>query len=243
MFSEVAIDEGRVPGLAAMRPTSEIVKGLNDAAGGLDRLAAYYTMSSNFVARMEPRNGITKELAEFIIDRVTNRLFQGENDLVVDTASMTTFGTRKERLDAGGTFTFGDTDDVYHTIYFAADRAPGQLAEWLGLGLRSAPPVRDESQPQLESWQPDRLVRGTRGTRGRGREVKATTTESEPEARARPAAVSCYFAAEMEPSPALKKRVPLFVTVSREKIEVAAHAAARTSEESRTSRRWTQDRR
>ncbi len=41
----------------------------------------------------------------------------------------------------------------------------------------------------------------------------------------------CYFAAEMEPAPALKKRIPLFVTVSREKIEVAEHGAARTSAE------------
>ncbi len=142
-----------------MQPTSATVKGLNEAAGGLERLAAYYTMTSNFVARLEPRNGITKELAEFIIDRVTNRLFQVDNDLVVDTESMTTFGTRKARLDAGGTFTFGDTDDVYHTIYFAADRAPGQLAEWLGLDLRAPPPATREheqphEQPRLESWAP-----------------------------------------------------------------------------------------
>ncbi len=232
MFSEVAVGESRVPGLAAMQPTGATVKGLNEAAGGLDRLAAYYAMSSNFVARLEPRNGITKELAEFVADRVTNRLFQGENDLVVDTASMTTFGTRKARLDAGGTFTFGDTDDVYHTIYFAADRAPGQLAEWLGLGLRSAPSVRENGPPQLESFRPDRLARGTRGTRGGVRGVTATVGEPTLESTVRAPAVPCYFAAEMEPTPALKKRVPLFVTVSREKIEVAEHAAARTSDES-----------
>jgi hypothetical protein len=42
--------------------------------------------------------------------------------------------------------------------------------------------------------------------------------------------VACYFAAEMDPYPALKKQVPLFVTISRQKIEVAEHAASATSD-------------
>ena len=132
-FAEVAISQNAVPGLAAMQPASAAVKGLNESTADLGRLAAYYAITSNFVAQLEPSRGVTKELAQFILDRVTNCLFQLDNDLVVDTASMTSFGTRNARLKEDATFAFGNTDDIYHTIYFAADAVPQKLGEWLGL--------------------------------------------------------------------------------------------------------------
>lgn len=133
-FSEVAIDERRVPGLAAMRPTSDLVRELNEADGPLESLATYYAVTSNFVAQVAPGKGVTKEFADFIADRVTNRLFQIDNDLVVDTSSMTSFGTRSSRLADDATFAFGNTDGVFHTTYFATDIVPSKLSEWLGLG-------------------------------------------------------------------------------------------------------------
>lgn len=294
MFSEVAITDTRVPGLAAMQPTSAAVKGLNDAQGGLDRLAAYYAVTSNFEARLQPRHGITKELVEFIVDRVTNRLFQIDNDLVVDTDSMITFGTRKERLDAGATLAFGSTDDVYHTIYFATDRLVTQLAEWLELPAASLqrPPLQarveasgedDEEKASNESLIPVRrgvrplstggeaLGRPTRrlgsgvgrdtsiGSAagagggatpakpapssdarrqvgagiGRGTTIRpaAGAAGAAPPAKPAPSTVPCHFAAEMDPYPPLKKQVPLFVTISREKIEIIESAASTTTSE------------
>jgi hypothetical protein len=261
MFSEVAITDMRVPGLAAMQPGSAIVKGLNDAPGGLERLATYYAVTSNFAARLEPRNGITKEFAEFVIDRITNRLFKVDNDLVVDTESMISFGTRKERLDAGDVFAFGNTDDIYHTIYFVADRLPFQLSEWLELppkGIRKRHfPVEDQiagNRPRrspssdlsssgdfsgvsadspggLESFRPANAR--SRGRRPSASPSASPTATEVPLTRERELAATkspCHFAAEMDPFPPLKKRVPLFVTISREQIEVLENATNRSTE-------------
>jgi hypothetical protein len=270
MLSEVAINENRVPGLAAMQPTSAVVAGLNGAEGGLERLATYYAITSNFVARVEPKNGITKELAEFLVDRITNRLFKVDNDLVVDTASMTSLGSRSARLELGGTFAFGNTEDVYHTIYFAAERVPSQMAEWLGFGAAAMrdqidqirmfrqqsnpeeltrgefpetsraesinPEPNEESMPplggSLEATEDDAPVRtrsGISGTRGVTRRLLPA---GKPKSASAPALqVPCHFAAEMDQYPALKQRIPLFVTVSRETIEAADHAAAAATKE------------
>jgi hypothetical protein len=242
-LSEVAIGEMRVPGLAAMQPTSAVVKELNEATEELGQLAEYCAITSNFVARPEPAKGITNELAEFIIDRVTNRLFQRENDLVVDTESMTSFGTRNERLKPGGTFAFGSTDEVYHTIYFASDVVPLKLGEWLGLetgqlsraggDLSPGKASRDSPLPG-DQFSLDGVATGEAPPatpRGRRRSVTAESAPA-PKPLAAPAGPSpaCYFAAEMEPYPVLKKQVPLFVTVSRHKIEVADNPASATSD-------------
>jgi hypothetical protein len=271
-FSQVAIDENRVPGLAAMQPASALVKDLNGGPGALARLAAYYAVTSNFVAQVEPSKGVTKELTEFIVDRVTNRLFQLDNDLVVDTASMTSFGTRDARLADGGTLAFGNTDDVYHTIYFASDVVPLKLSEWLGFGepekrmkpsarraksgsrLRGAAPIAADA---IEVETPSSRVEGAEaGSVRRGRGSRRSPTRAAPPPPSPPpappqegsppgakppsaptapdsqaaASVACFFAAEMEPHPPLKKQVPLFVTVSRQKIEVAESPASVASD-------------
>jgi hypothetical protein len=265
-FSEVAIDERRVPGLAAMRPTSDLVRELNEADGPLEKLAAYHAITSNFVAQIAPDKGVTKEFAEFIADRVTNRLFQLDNDLVVDTASMTSFGTRASRLADDATFAFGNTDDVIHTTYFATEVVPSKLSEWLGLGapradkvpeqidLQQAPPRRSRRgavsivESRLETTLAPRDVESSvsdsvsdtltlRRTRTRG---AASAAPAEP--RQAPAAgeapstspgsrtAACYFAAEIESHPPPKKPVPLFVTVSRQRIQGAENPASAASD-------------
>jgi hypothetical protein len=252
-FSEVAVTEDRVPGLAAMQPTSAVVKELNEAIGELERLAAYYAVTSNFVARLEPTKGITKELAQFILDRVTNRLFQLDNDLVVDTASMTSFGTRSARLKDGSTFALGNTDDIYHTIYFASDVVPLRLSEWLGFipagqsrangrQPRSGSAATARERPiatQADNPGPDSPTAEARPIvrRRRTRGISAPPTPAiDPAAEIAPTftptapSVACYFAAEMDPYPALKTQIPLFVTISRQKIEVAEGAASATSD-------------
>jgi hypothetical protein len=239
-FSEVAVCEDRVPGLAAMQPTSGIIQELNDATGELERLAVYCAVTSNFVARLEPAKGITKELSEFILDRVTNRLFQLDNDLVVDTASMTSFGTRNARIKEGGTFAFGKTDDVYHTIYFASDVVPLKLSEWLGLGSTErsrasatrADDSRDAAGRDGAPTEAPPIARRARTRGANGPPVLAPDPAAEIAPASAPAAssVACYFAAEMEPYPALKRHIPLFVTISRQKIEVADQATSATSD-------------
>jgi hypothetical protein len=130
-FAVVGVTDRRAPGLADMEPGSTLGKGLNTATAGTDALADYFAITSNFKPTFDPEKGLTKELEQMLLDKVTNRLFQTDNDLVVDTASMTTFGSRESRLKDVHVFRFGDVEDVYHTVYFATPQAAGKLQEWL----------------------------------------------------------------------------------------------------------------
>jgi len=261
IFSEVAISENHVPGLAAMRPAGDVVKQLNESDGDAARLADYYAITSNFVAQLEPNRGITQELAQFVLDRVTNRLFRLDNDLVVDTSSMTSFGTRNARLKGGGIFEFGNTDDVYHTIYFAADAVPLRLGEWLGLArserksrakpaapkgadARRAAPATEVSasvsnlERLSDAGDGARFGAPRRSTRrappavptSPPREPEPPAAAAAPKIEPAPSRASCYFAAEMEPHPALRKRIAVAVTVSREKIDLAKSLTSATSD-------------
>ena len=63
-----------------------------------------------------------------------DQLFEGDNDLVVDTASMSAIG-----LPDGGfvrdDFALGENDVVYHNNYFAQLSVIEAIAGWLPLGL------------------------------------------------------------------------------------------------------------
>ena len=257
MLSEVAITGNRVPGLAAMQPGSPfLVKMLNEAKGGGDRLASYYGIASNFVATVELKNGITRELGQFLLDRVTNRLFKIDNDLVVDTSSMTECGTRNSRFQY--TFQFPNTDAVYHTIYFADALVPILLRDFLEL----KPIMQKLQQPDWarleEFWRNHKRAMREKARRDKekgyihmlaeaiarepGRrkgaapiETQTTPTVSRSARRKEPArtrttaTVACHFAEEMVPSPPVMKAVPLFVTVSREKIAAGKSATSKTT--------------
>ncbi len=88
-------------------------------------------MTSNFVPEFEPEKGISKELAQALLDKITNRLFQTDNDLVVHTGSMTDLGTRQPRLPPASIRALGDGEDVYHIVYFASNDVANQLRAWL----------------------------------------------------------------------------------------------------------------
>jgi len=130
-FAVVGVTDRRVPGLADMEPHSSLGEALNTADTGAGALADYFAITSNFKAKFDPEKGVTKELQQMILDKVTNRLFQEDNDLVVDTASMTAFGTRQGQLQDMHVFKFGDLEDVYHTVYFATPEAATKLQAWL----------------------------------------------------------------------------------------------------------------
>ena len=61
-----------------------------------------------------------------------DRIFPAANDLVVDTDSM----TRNSHVE--NTFAFGDTDHVYHTIYFRQPKTIQFIRESLGLAEAAA---------------------------------------------------------------------------------------------------------
>jgi hypothetical protein len=129
-IAEAAIEDRAVPGLAAMQPGGTVLEALNGATGTL-AMMEYFAITSSF----EPDDntpGFTKSLKQFVVDRVVDRIFANQqNDLVVDTSSMAEFGKRnaleKDRYD------YGDTPEVYHTIYFAQQKVAEKLSAWLDL--------------------------------------------------------------------------------------------------------------
>ncbi|WP_423205681.1 CHAT domain-containing protein [Pseudomonas kribbensis] len=134
MLAQVAISERKVPGLASMEPDGETVKRLNKAGNPLVRLNTYRAITANFEpGRFDISKGVTEALAGFLADRLTDRLWQNDaNDLVVDTASMTTFG-KGATLPATSVFAYADKDVIYHTIYFAQTQTCDKLSDWLSL--------------------------------------------------------------------------------------------------------------
>ena len=135
-----AAEGDEVPGLQAMMPGGAFVKEHQpDPAGAarpgdelvrrlleLPRLARPTTTTAR---RSSPRALVAK-LAEGFVDR----LFKGDNDLVVDVASMSAIDT-----GVGGfvrdSFALGENDVVYHTNYFDQLSVIEALAGWLPLGL------------------------------------------------------------------------------------------------------------
>lgn len=133
MLAQVAIEERRVPGLSSMEPDGETVLRLNKSPN-TERVRTYRAITANFEpGQFKTGNGMSKALAAFLADRLTDRLFQGgQNDLVVDTASMTSFG-QGVQVSGDSVSVYTDQDAIYHTVYFAQSRTCDRLSDWLSL--------------------------------------------------------------------------------------------------------------
>ncbi|MEZ0496372.1 CHAT domain-containing protein [Sphingomonas sp. IW22] len=261
ILPEVAVHGERVPGLAAMRPDGDFLTELNAEAAGRDGVVepSYCVIGADFEARIEPGRAMTGELARFLVDRVADRFFGRDNDLVVDTESMTSFGGRAGRHDQERTRLIAPADAVFHTIYFASPAVAGLLSEWLlddgrtrgvasaledeppdswarrGSGL--APPNVDRdgawgfgrsADAAMQPGPPRRGVDATtvdvdRGDRRTAQAAPAPASDAAPQ-------MDCHFAAEMDRAPDIAGPVPLFVSVSRERLLVRPGPTAAVTE-------------
>lgn len=127
MIAQVAITDRRVPGLAAMEPTGELVTALNAQALPAGFATSYYTVSTNYEPGA-PTAGAISAAVLTVLDRLTDRLYGEDNDLVVPTASMDHFapGTHAlatQRLPTGS--------GAYHITYFAQAEVREALLRWL----------------------------------------------------------------------------------------------------------------
>lgn len=95
---------------------------------------AYYAITSNF----ETRNPGWRFWRNFRKDRATDLasdiVFPGDNDLVVDTGSMTDFGVPRLRL-AGVSCDFGTSETVWHCNYFRQEKSVNYIASRFGVPL------------------------------------------------------------------------------------------------------------
>lgn len=158
-LASYAADGDRVPGLAAMVPGEEFVTEINRLQPGQPGPGTrWFVVSSDFHVGLSddhhspaefPRELVVK-LAEGVVDEI----FRADNDLVVDTASMSAIG-----LPDGGfvadALELGTNDTVFHGNYFVQAEVSRQLARWLlPSGLRAARGLDDlamaEPPPDVE---------------------------------------------------------------------------------------------
>ena len=138
-----------VPGLAAMMPSSPFVKTINTFQPGQPAPGTHwFVVSSNFHVTLFDDSHrppeFPRELAVKLAEGFVDQLFKGDNDLVVDHASMSAIGLPGDHYVAD-TLDFGTNDEVYHGNYFAQQRFVDALSRWLGQGLGAAAELGPES--------------------------------------------------------------------------------------------------
>jgi hypothetical protein len=132
-----------VPGLAAMSrfgpDGKEFISGnyeLEKLGFGLAQAPAnYFAVTSNFES---PAVGwrfweAFRDVKTRIADAATDVLFSGENDLVVDTASMTRIGVDAVIQDATRRLDFGTNAQVHHLNYFSQPQTAAFIRGAFGL--------------------------------------------------------------------------------------------------------------
>jgi hypothetical protein len=150
-LTDRSLAAGRIPGLASMMPSSELVAELRSLPVPDDDISAYYAVTADFEPDpADPAPGLGAGLAMLLADRFIDRLMGAENDLVVDTEAMAAFGERAASLR--DRFDFGTTSSVYHTIYFSQDRVLDALERWLR--LESSPRALEEAVPPIPDARP-----------------------------------------------------------------------------------------
>ncbi|MEO5743167.1 MAG: hypothetical protein ABIQ53_01085, partial [Terracoccus sp.] len=135
-----------VPGIAAMMPNSPFVKTINTFQPGQPAPGTHwFVVSSNFHVTLFDDSHrppeFPRELAVKLAEGFIDQLFKGDNDLVVDQASMSAIGLPGDHYVAD-TLDFGTNDEVYHGNYFSQQRFVDALSRWLqqGLGAAAAEP-------------------------------------------------------------------------------------------------------
>jgi CHAT domain/Ternary complex associated domain 7 len=167
-------DEG-APGLAAMRPDGPFVKQINETQPGqLNAMQSFYfAVTSQFIARLTGEHQpseLPARLLQLLGAGLMRELMRESNDLVVNTASMTTIDPHagkfiKDSLD------FTASPQVYHTNYFLQPKVADALTRWLGLiepapvastgrpaSRRSARAFRGANEPASDDVAPGSLA-------------------------------------------------------------------------------------
>lgn len=130
-LSAYFVNGGGVPGLAAMEPDGDFIETLNRHRDGEPRpTPPWFAVTSNFHAGDDDTSLFTAAFRLWLTEIALDDLLDDDNDLVVDTGSMTAIDT------AAGDYVrnaleFGTNSVVHHTNYFAQHRVAAALKAWL----------------------------------------------------------------------------------------------------------------
>jgi hypothetical protein len=143
-LAEWALEDGGIPGLAAMEPDGETVRTLNARLARDGTVRDYRVVQSTFDVDLASRSAMPGALDSFVTrlkDRITDKLMREANDLVVDVESMTLIGNDPSRF-VKAVHDFGRNASVHHTNYFVQQGTIARLGEWLGLEATVATKTR-----------------------------------------------------------------------------------------------------
>jgi hypothetical protein len=146
-LSTCVVSKGGVPGLAAMEPTGDFVRKLNEVQPGQPDVTStnYYAVTSEFVPHVLDGQHEPKELAGRFVQALAagfvDQLLGQANDLVVDTNSMTEIDPQVGSF-VKDVFAFGKSAAAYHLNYFTRPEVTSALTRWLQLH-RAATNVQD----------------------------------------------------------------------------------------------------
>lgn len=136
VLASEAIDQGVLPGLAAMQPSGDFIKALNATQPGQPAPAdiAYYAITADFSAKFARQpgtnTGLPTRLLFLAADRVVDRHMGEANDLVVNVGAMTAIDPHAGTF-IKDTLAFENSAVVYHTNYFQQPAVVERLTEWL----------------------------------------------------------------------------------------------------------------
>ena len=137
-LASTAITDRLVPGLAAMEPTGDFVRRLNEEQPRQPTIGqSYYcAVTSEFRPQVLGGTHEPRELPARVLHWLGGGFMQGlmreANDLVVNTAAMTLIDPAVGNY-LKDTLAFGPNPQVYHTNYFVQPRVINALARWLRL--------------------------------------------------------------------------------------------------------------
>ncbi|MDN5795093.1 MAG: CHAT domain-containing protein [Intrasporangium sp.] len=234
-------DKNGVPGLAAMVPAGAFVTDLNKEQPGQPAPgASWFVVSSNFhVSLLDDSHHppeFPRELVVKLKEGFVDQLFKADNDLVVDTASMSAIG-----LPTGGfvadQLALGTNDVVFHSNYFSQDRVLAQFGRWLLPHTAMAEPPATAAEPPATAAEPPATAAEPPATGDRGlppvpdviesgsRELAPAVPAPAPEALADGAKVEAHLAAEMPATMTPAESVDLRVRLSRKAVNATPGAA------------------
>ncbi len=120
-----------IPGLAGQSRVGNNFELRRLRAASTSNATKYYTISSNF----QPADPGWKFWQHFrggnLMNAAADLVFDGDNDLVVDTSSMNQL-TEANPQPVDDDFSFGTSPTVYHTNYFRQKETIDHLRKWFG---------------------------------------------------------------------------------------------------------------
>ncbi|HEY9496403.1 MAG TPA: CHAT domain-containing protein [Intrasporangium sp.] len=231
LVSYLGEDNG-VPGLAAMMPSGPFVTDLNKVQPKQPEPGTnWFVIASNFHVELLDDSHrppeFPRELVVRLAEGFVDDLFKGENDLVVDTASMSAIG-----LPTGGFVAevrlFETNDRIYHTNYFSQVEVIEAIGGWLplGMGAGGEPEAMPMPEPEPMPEPPSRDL-----PMAPPPPFPPPVPEAGPP---EPAPAQATVAAEMPATVVAREAFEVCVTLSRKDIEAGegmVHASAKVAVE------------